>query len=89
MPDGKPDLSGLWKPELTPYRFDVIQDLKDEGIFRPAAQALFLKRAVNLRHDNPVTHCLPAGPPAIFAAGSTVLPNRSVARSARAALRTR
>ena len=71
MPDGKPDLSGLWQPELTPYRFDVIQDVKDEGIFRPAAQALFLQRAVNLRHDNPVTHCLPAGPQAIFAAGST------------------
>src|ERR1700676_1942213 len=71
MPDGKPDLSGLWKPELTPYRFDVIQDVKDEGIFRPAAEALFLQRAVNLRHDNPVTHCLPAGPQAIFAAGST------------------
>jgi len=71
MPDGKPDLSGLWRPELTPYRFDVIQDINDEGIFRPAAQALFRQRAVNLRHDNPVTHCLPAGPQAIFAAGST------------------
>src|SRR5215471_16233736 len=70
-PDGKPDLSGLWRPELTPYRFDVIQDVKDEEIFRPGAEALFLKRAVNLRHDNPVTHCLPAGPQAIFAAGST------------------
>lgn len=71
MPDGKPDLSGLWKPDLTPYRFDVIQYPKDEGIFRPAAEALFLRRAVNLRHDNPVTHCLPAGPQEIFAAGST------------------
>src|SRR5215472_5073322 len=71
MPDGKPDLSGLWQPELTPYRFDVIQDVKNEGIFRPAAQALFFERAMNLRHDNPVTHCLPAGPQAIFAAGST------------------
>jgi hypothetical protein len=71
MQDGKPDLSGLWQPDLTPYRFDVIQDRKDEDIFRPAAQALFLQRAVNLRHDNPVTHCLPAGPQAIFAAGST------------------
>src|SRR5215467_3257335 len=58
MPDGKPDISGLWQPELTPYRFDVIQNVKDEGVFRPAAQALFLERAVNLRHDNPVTHCL-------------------------------
>ena len=71
MPDGKPDLSGLWQPELIPYRFDVIQDVKDEGVFRAAAEALFLQRAVNLRHDNPVTHCLPAGPQAIFAAGST------------------
>jgi hypothetical protein len=70
MPDGKPDLSGLWQPELTPYRFDVIQDLKDETIFRPPAQALFLQRAVNLRHDSPVTLCLPPGPQAIFAAGS-------------------
>lgn len=71
MPDGKPDLSGLWEPELTPYRFDVIQNPQDESIFRPAAQAVFLQRAMNLRHDNPVTHCLPAGPQAIFAAGST------------------
>lgn len=71
MPDGKPDLSGLWRPDLSPFRFDVIQYVKDEGIFRPAAEALFLQRAVNLRHDNPVTHCLPAGPQAIFAAGST------------------
>ena len=71
MQDGKPDLSGLWQPDLTPYRFDVIQDVKDEDVFRPAARALFLQRAVNLRHDNPVTHCLPAGPQAIFAAGST------------------
>ena len=70
-PDGKPDLSGLWQPELTPYRFDVIQDVKDEGVFRPKAQELFRQRAVNLRHDNPVTHCLPPGPQAIFAAGST------------------
>ena len=71
MPGGKPDLSGLWMPDLSPYRFDVIQNPKDEAIFRPAAEALFLRRAVNLRHDNPVTHCLPAGPQAIFAAGST------------------
>jgi hypothetical protein len=70
-PDGRPDLAGLWEPEASPYRFDVIQDIKDEGIFRPAAEALFLKRAADLRRDNPVTHCLPAGPSAIFASGST------------------
>lgn len=69
--DGKPDLSGLWESEPSPYRFDVIQDVKDEGIFLPSAEALFLQRAADLRRDNPVTHCLPAGPSAIFASGST------------------
>ena len=39
-PAGKPDLSGLWHPEATPYRFDLIQDMKDEEIFRPEAQAM-------------------------------------------------
>ena len=61
-PDGKPDLSGMWQPELNPYRFDVIQELKDEGIFRPEAEALFLKRVVDFRRDDPVTNCLPGGP---------------------------
>src|SRR5947208_16802499 len=51
-PDGKPDLSGLWRPEVNPYRFDVIQDLKDESIFRPAAEALFLKRVADFRRDD-------------------------------------
>src|SRR5262249_35307301 len=72
-PDGKPDLSGLWEPEESPYRFDVIQDLKDEAIFRPAAEALFLKRALDLRRGNPVTHCLPPGASASFAAGAASL----------------
>ena len=61
-PDGKPDLSGMWRPEVNPYRFDVIQDLKDEGIFRPAAEAIFMKRVVDFRRDDPVTNCLPGGP---------------------------
>ena len=60
--DGKPDLSGLWQAETNPYRFDLIQDLKDEVIFRPAAEALFLKRVADFRRDDPVTHCLPGGP---------------------------
>ncbi|PWU09691.1 MAG: hypothetical protein C5B51_05855 [Terriglobia bacterium] len=61
-PDGKPDLSGLWRPQENPYRFDVIQDLRDESIFRPAAEALFLKRVADFRRDDPVTNCLPGGP---------------------------
>ena len=60
--DGKPDLSGMWRPEINAYRFDVIQDLKDESIFRPEAEAIFLKRVADFRHDDPVTLCLPGGP---------------------------
>src|SRR5262247_2185967 len=61
-PDGKPDFSGLWQPEVTPYRFDLIQDPKDESIFRPAAEAIFMERVKDFRRDDPVTNCLPGGP---------------------------
>src|SRR5581483_6954187 len=61
-PDGKPDLSGIWQPEVNPYRFNVIQELKDESVFRPAAEAIFQKRVVDFRRDDPVTNCLPGGP---------------------------
>jgi len=62
-PDGKPDLSGIWQPQNTmPYRFNVIQDVKNESIFRPAAEAIFLERVKDFRRDDPVTNCLPAGP---------------------------
>ena len=61
-PDGKPDFSGLWQPEVNPYRFDVIQDLQDEAIFRPAAEAIFMDRVKDFRRDDPVTSCLPGGP---------------------------
>jgi hypothetical protein len=69
-PDGKPDLSGLWRPEVNPYWLDVIQDVKDEGIFLPAAEALFKKRVADFRRDDPVTQCLPGGPSQIFFAES-------------------
>ena len=60
--DGKPDFSGVWQPDVNPYRFDVIQNLEDEAIFRPPAEAIFLGRVRDLRRDDPVTNCLPAGP---------------------------
>jgi hypothetical protein len=47
---------------MNPYRFNVIQDLKDESIFRPAAEAIFLERVKDFRRDDPVTNCLPGGP---------------------------
>jgi len=71
--DGKPDLSGLWRPEPNPYGFDVIRDAKDEAIFRPEAEALFLERIANFRKDSPVTHCLPGGPLEIFSFGGNLL----------------
>jgi hypothetical protein len=61
-PDGKPDLSGMWQPEVNAHRFNVIQDLKDEGIFRPEAEAVFQKRVADFHRTDPVTNCLPGGP---------------------------
>src|ERR1700686_2096832 len=52
--DGKPDLSGLWRPEANPYGFDLIRDVKDEGIFRPEAEAVFLGHIADFRRDSPV-----------------------------------
>ena len=46
-PDGKPDLSGVWRVEPNRYRFDLIQRLEDEAIFRPAAQAVFQRRVAD------------------------------------------
>ena len=64
--DGKPDLSGTWQTEVSGYRFDVIQDLKDEAVFRPAPEALFLQRVDDYRKEDPVTNCLPGGPSEIL-----------------------
>jgi hypothetical protein len=66
-PDGKPDLSGLWGggapfPGPIAYMSDVISDVKDEAIFRPAAEALVQKRAEDFGRDWPPYHCLPIGP---------------------------
>src|SRR5437867_2342301 len=61
-PDGKPELSGMWQAEINPYRFDLIQDLKDEAIFRPAAAAIFMERVKDFHREDPVTNCLPTGP---------------------------
>ena len=61
-PDGKPDFFGIWQAEANPYRFNLIQDLKEEAIFRPAAEAIFLERVADFRRDDPVTNCLPGGP---------------------------
>ena len=40
---GKPDLAGLWQPEMNTYSGNLIQDVRDEVIFRPEAEAVYLK----------------------------------------------
>src|SRR5262245_41871182 len=54
--DGKPDLSGTWAPETNPYRFDLILDPRDETVFRPAAEAVFLERVRDFRRGDPITN---------------------------------
>ncbi len=64
--DGKPDLSGLWRLADPSYGFDLIHDIKDQIIFKPAAAALFRKRATEYDLDGPSMRCLPLGPGDIF-----------------------
>jgi hypothetical protein len=65
-PEGKPDLSGLWRAGMNaggvPYVVDLIQDVKDEAIFKPAAEAVLQKRLADLGRDWPPRRCLPVGP---------------------------
>lgn len=68
-PDGKPDLTGLWRPEFNPYNLDVIQNVNDERIFRPEAEAVFRQHQAEFHTSDPITHCLPGGPLEILAAG--------------------
>ena len=77
-PDGKPDFSGTWQPETNPYRFDLIEDSKDERVFRPAAEALFLKRVGDFRRDDPVTNCLPGGPSDMLAGSYRIVQSAGV-----------
>ena len=65
--DGHPDLSGLWAPARNLYWLDIIHDIKDEAIFKPAAEAIFQKRIADFNHDGPYTRCLPMGPGDILA----------------------
>src|ERR1051326_1261248 len=60
--EGKPDLSGMWQPEINPYRFNLIHDLKDEAIFLPPAETILRERVKDFHRDDPVTNCLPTGP---------------------------
>jgi len=62
LPDGKPDLTGVWRGAAPIYRFNIAQDLKPEDI-QPWAEALFLQRVRDSRKDSPLAHCQPVSVP--------------------------
>jgi len=79
---GRPDLTGTWKPALDPtsvaggieglhtprYMIDIMVDLKPNEVpFTPWGAAIYKQRNDNLRRDNPLIRCLPAGVPRLNA----------------------
>jgi len=70
LPDGKPDLSGIWEPNANKYLRNLAADLKPEDVpFQPWAKALFDQRADGSHsREDPDANCLPQGVPKIGAA---------------------
>jgi len=58
MPDGKPDLSGVWTPGLSFTQLGQVP-------LQPWAEEVYKQRRANLSKDDPEGHCLPAGVPRI------------------------
>jgi hypothetical protein len=69
MPDGKPDLTGIWNPNPK-YLVNLGADLKAGDIsMLPWAEAVYKERAAGLHaHEEPDANCLPQGVPKIDAA---------------------
>ena len=63
LPDGRPDLSGLWRqPLAAPYIVDITSDLPRDAV-SPTAARLFDERLSEFGKDDPATiGCLPSGP---------------------------
>jgi hypothetical protein len=57
-PNGKPDLSGIWRAEAGGYFLDVTSDLKPDEIL-PWAAALAKERAARFSTDHPSYRCMP------------------------------
>lgn len=70
LPDGKPDLSGVWAAPGGRYVQNLAADLKPGEVpYQPWAKALVAARAGGARErENPTANCLPAGVPRINAA---------------------
>ena len=69
-PDGRPDLSGLWRlGTAMGYAANITTDL-DPGEIQPWAKALSRRRLEDFGKDDPeITGCLPGGPRHITRAG--------------------
>jgi hypothetical protein len=78
MPDGRPDLSGVWHGEsaasdapqgtngdaLPKYFLDITRDLAPAEVpFQPWAADLYEQRKANFGKDDPISRCLPLGVP--------------------------
>jgi hypothetical protein len=62
-PNGKPDLSGIWRAEPGGYFLDVTSDLKP-GEILPWAEALAKERSARFSTDHPSYRCMPEIGPA-------------------------
>jgi hypothetical protein len=68
-PDGRPDLSGLWRIDAgNGYNVNIVADLKPAEI-QPWAQTLYTQRVESFAKDDPVVQCLPRGPRALINVG--------------------
>jgi hypothetical protein len=65
LPDGKPDLSGVWESG-NQYFNDLARDLKPgEMVMLPWAKTLQADREVRDHRDDPLNNCMPPGVPRI------------------------
>lgn len=68
LPDGTPDLSGIWSPPPG-YLRDLARDVKEPVPFQPWAKAIYDERAAGTHwKDEPDANCLPQGVPKVLVA---------------------
>ena len=69
LPNGKPDLFGIWEPQENKYVRNIAADFKGEIPFQPWAKALYDSRTDGSHSkEDPDANCLPQGVPKISAA---------------------
>jgi hypothetical protein len=64
MPDGKPDLSGIWSTDFLFFR-DLATGLKEDVPMLPWAKELQHERETNDHKGDPMANCMPPGVPRI------------------------